>query len=77
MYIKVDVIDDGTGIDEEISSNMFSRFNTKSDKGTGLGLFVSKNIIDAHGGIITAKNNYERKRAIISFRLPIYQRVKK
>lgn len=77
MYIKMDVIYDESRIDEEISSIMFSKFNTKSDKGTEFGLFISKNIIDVHGGIIPAKNNYERKGAIISFRLPIYTKGQK
>lgn len=37
--------------------NLFQKFATKSEKGIGLGLFISKFIIEAHGGEIGAKNN--------------------
>ncbi len=47
----------GRGIDPEIMPRLFSKFATKSDKGTGLGLFISKSIIEAHGGMMWAENN--------------------
>jgi two-component system sensor histidine kinase VicK len=55
----VSVKDTGPGIDSEILPRLFTKFATKSDKGTGigLGLFISKNIIEAHGGKIWAENN--------------------
>ena len=55
--ILVKVKDSGTGIDEEIFPKLFEKFASKSEKGTGLGLFISKNIIEAHGGRIWAENN--------------------
>ncbi|HJT09534.1 MAG TPA: HAMP domain-containing sensor histidine kinase, partial [Candidatus Nitrosotalea sp.] len=55
--VKVDVIDHGKGIDPQIMHILFSKFTTKSDKGTGLGLYICKGIIEAHGGTIKAENN--------------------
>ncbi|HJU59745.1 MAG TPA: HAMP domain-containing sensor histidine kinase, partial [Nitrososphaeraceae archaeon] len=49
--------DTGIGIDKEILSRLFTKFTTKSDKGTGLGLYISKKIIETHGGQIWGKNN--------------------
>lgn len=49
--------DTGIGIDKEILSRLFTKFATKSDKGTGLGLYISKKIVEAHGGKIWGKNN--------------------
>jgi signal transduction histidine kinase len=48
----------------------YLKFATKSDKGTGLGLFISKSIIEAHGGKIWAGNNSDGKGATFSFSLP-------
>jgi two-component system, OmpR family, sensor histidine kinase VicK len=53
----VSVEDTGSGIDPEIFPKLFSKFVTNSDAGTGLGLFISKNIVEAHGGKIWAENN--------------------
>lgn len=53
----VSIKDSGNGIDPEITQKLFSKFVTKSFSGTGLGLFISKNIIEAHGGRIWALNN--------------------
>ena len=55
--ILVRIEDTGSGIDPEIVTKLFSKFTTKSLKGTGLGLDISKSIIEAHGGKIWAKNN--------------------
>ncbi|MDX1372587.1 MAG: ATP-binding protein, partial [Nitrososphaeraceae archaeon] len=49
--------DTGKGIDLEILPKLFTKFATKSDKGTGLGLYISKGILEAHGGRIWAENN--------------------
>ena len=68
--IIVSVKDTGSGIDSEILPRLFSKFATKSDKGTGLGLFISKSIIEAHGGMIWAENNSDGKGATFSFALP-------
>lgn len=65
--------DEGTGIDDEIASRLFTKFATKSEKGTGLGLYISKSIVEAHGGKIWAKNNEEDKGATFGFSLPLNQ----
>ena len=46
----VSIKDNGTGIDPQIFPELFKKFATKSEQGTGLGLYISKNIIEAHGG---------------------------
>jgi len=56
-YLVVSVVDTGTGIDPQVLPKLFSKFTTKSDMGIGLGLYISKNIIEAHGGKIWAHNN--------------------
>ena len=55
--IIVSVQDTGDGIDPEIIPRLFTKFATKSEKGTGLGLFISKSIVEAHGGRMWAENN--------------------
>jgi signal transduction histidine kinase len=65
--------DEGTGIDREIVSRLFSKFVTKSDKGTGLGLYISKSIVEAHGGKIWARNNEDERGATFGFSLPLNQ----
>lgn len=67
--IEVEVNDTGSGIDNQIMPRLFSKFVTTSENGTGLGLFISKNIVEAHGGIIRAENN-EIKGATFKFRIP-------
>ena len=52
---------------------LFSKCATKSFSGTGLGLFISKNIVEAHGGRIWAQNNSDGNGATFSFTLPIDQ----
>jgi two-component system sensor histidine kinase VicK len=70
--IVVSITDTGPGIDSEILPRLFTKFATKSRTGTGLGLFISKSIIDAHGGKIWGKNNYpEGKGATFGFSLPL------
>jgi signal transduction histidine kinase len=71
--VVVSIKDDGPGIDPEIVPRLFTKFATKSDIGTGLGLFISKSIIEAHGGKIWGKNNYpEGKGATFAFSLPLH-----
>jgi K+-sensing histidine kinase KdpD len=62
--------DTGVGIAPEIIPRLFTKFTTKSQKGTGLGLFISKSIIKAHGGKIWAENNTDGKGATFTFSLP-------
>jgi signal transduction histidine kinase len=59
--------DTGTGIDPEIFPRLFTKFASKSFEGTGLGLFISKSIIKAHGGRIWAENNVDGKGATFYF----------
>src|SRR5919202_1383784 len=56
----VSIEDSGTGIDPEIKPRLFDKFASKSYQGTGLGLFISKSIVEAHGGRIWAENNPEQ-----------------
>jgi signal transduction histidine kinase len=67
----VTVKDIGSGIDSDIMPRLFTKFATKSHQGTGLGLYISKNIIEAHGGRIWAENNADEKGATITFTLPL------
>lgn len=69
-FLIIRVKDTGPGIDPEILSKLFTKFASKSDIGTGLGLFISKGIVEAHGGKIWAENNPDRG-ATFSFSLPI------
>ena len=71
----VSVKDTGSGIQPEIMPRLFSKFATNSSHGTGLGLFISKSIIEAHGGKIWAENNAENgKGATFKFTLPISEK---
>ena len=67
----VTVRDSGEGIHSDIISRLFTKFATKSNTGTGLGLYISKNIIEAHGGRIWAENNQDGKGANFTFTLPL------
>jgi two-component system, OmpR family, sensor histidine kinase VicK len=69
--ILISIKDSGAGIDQEILPILFSKFVSKSFSGTGLGLFISRNIIEAHGGKIWAENNLDGKGARFSFSLPL------
>ena len=67
----VSVRDSGSGIAPEIYPNLFTKFATNSEKGTGLGLFLAKNIVESHGGNIWAENNSDGKGATFAFSIPI------
>jgi signal transduction histidine kinase len=71
--LTIAVRDDGTGIDPAIMSRLFTKFATRSEMGTGLGLYISKNIIEAHGGRIWAENNIDGRGAIFRFTLPLFK----
>jgi signal transduction histidine kinase len=68
--IIISVMDSGQGIDQNILPRLFTKFTSKSYKGTGLGLFISKGIIEAHGGKIWGENNSDGRGAKFSFSLP-------
>jgi two-component system sensor histidine kinase VicK len=72
--IAIIVKDPGAGIDNDVMPRLFTKFVTRSDVGTGLGLYISKNIIEAHGGRMWAENNPDRKGATFSFSLPLTQK---
>jgi signal transduction histidine kinase len=72
--VIISIRDTGTGILEEIYPKLFTKFATKSITGTGLGLYISKSIIEAHGGQIWAENNDKDKGAKFSLKLPLIER---
>ncbi|MDW0254326.1 MAG: ATP-binding protein [Nitrososphaeraceae archaeon] len=67
----VSVKDTGSGIDPSVETKLFMKFVTHSSSGTGLGLFISKGIVKAHGGKIWAFNNTSGKGATFAFTLPL------
>lgn len=69
--IVISVIDRGSGIDPEIFPRLFSKFSTRSNHGTGLGLYICKNLVEAQGGRIWAQDNEDGPGATFSFSLPI------
>jgi signal transduction histidine kinase len=69
--VLVSIKDTGTGINPEIMPRLFTKFATKSVAGTGLGLFISKSIIEAHGGKMWGENNADDKGATFYFSLPL------
>jgi signal transduction histidine kinase len=70
--VLVSVKDSGTGIHSDILPRLFSKFATKAEReGTGLGLFISRSIVEAHGGRIWGENNIDGKGARFSFTLPL------
>lgn len=72
--LVITVKDTGKGIDSHIMSRLFTKFATLSNSGTGLGLYISKSIVEAHGGKMWAENNPEGRGATFSFSLPINQK---
>jgi signal transduction histidine kinase len=70
--VLVSVKDSGTGIHSDILPRLFSKFATKAEIGTGLGLFISRNIVEAHGGRIWGENNIDGMGARFSFTLPLF-----
>ena len=68
--VVIAIKDSGTGIAAKIFPKLFTKFASVSQGGTGLGLFISKNIIEAHGGRMWAENNQNDNGATFSFSLP-------
>ena len=71
QQVIVSVIDTGQGIDPEIMPRLFTKFATRSSVGTGLGLYISKRIIEAHGGKMWAENNSDGIGATFAFTIPL------
>jgi len=69
--LTVKITDTGKGIDNEIINRLFDKFVSRSEQGTGLGLFISKNIIESHGGKIIGFNNENGVGATFVFTLPL------
>ena len=69
-FVVVHIKDNGDGIHSEIIPRLFTKFATKSMYGTGLGLYICKEIIEMHRGMIWGKNNENGKGATFSFNLP-------
>ncbi|HYO06782.1 MAG TPA: HAMP domain-containing sensor histidine kinase, partial [Phototrophicaceae bacterium] len=69
--VVVSIKDNGSGIDSEMLDTLFTKFTTKSFQGTGLGLYITKSIIESHGGHIWAENNRNEKGATFSFSMPL------
>jgi len=69
--VIVSVKDTGEGINSEILPRLFTKFATRSFSGTGLGLYISKSIVEAHGGKMWAENNPDGKGAKFTFTLPL------
>ncbi len=69
--LTIKIIDTGKGIDKEIVNRLFDKFVSRSEQGTGLGLFISKNIMESHGGTIIGYNNENGIGATFVFTLPI------
>jgi signal transduction histidine kinase len=69
-FILATITDTGPGIDSKVKPDLFNKFATSSYSGTGLGLYICRNIIEAHGGRIWAENNSGRNGATFSFTIP-------
>ncbi|MBA3749707.1 MAG: hybrid sensor histidine kinase/response regulator [Nitrosopumilus sp.] len=75
--VQFSIKDGGPGIDAQILPKLFTKFITKSGKGIGLGLFIAKSIIEAHGGKMWAENNKGGKGATFYFTLPVIMQSQK
>jgi signal transduction histidine kinase len=69
----VKIQDTGVGIHHDILPRLFTKFATQSFTGTGLGLYISRSIIEAHGGKIWAQNNSDGKGATFAFNMPLFK----
>jgi two-component system, OmpR family, sensor histidine kinase VicK len=72
--VIVSITDTGEGINPEIQPRLFTKFATRSFSGTGLGLYISKSIVEAHGGRMWAQNNSNGQGATFTFTLPLSSR---
>lgn len=75
--VIITIVDTGMGISDEIKPKLFERFSHKSESGTGLGLFIAKSIVEAHGGSISAYNNPSGIGATFSFTLPLIKKTER
>jgi signal transduction histidine kinase len=71
QFITINVKDEGQGIDPQLLPRLFDKFVSKSELGTGLGLFIAKAIVEEHHGKIWATNNSDGPGATLGFSLPL------
>jgi signal transduction histidine kinase len=74
--VIVSIRDTGIGIHPQILPKLFTKFVSASPKGTGLGLYICKSIIQAHGGKLWAENNADGKGATFTFSLPLSEEMR-
>ena len=70
-YAKVKVMDNGPGIASNLMPKLFTKTFLTSESGTGLGLYVSRLVVEVHGGKIWAENNAGIPGASFIFTLPL------
>ena len=75
--VLISIIDTGQGINLDILPKLFVKYTSQSDRGTGLGLFICKTIVEAHGGRICAEKNSDGKGTTFTFSLPLDQKAVK
>jgi signal transduction histidine kinase/CheY-like chemotaxis protein len=71
-FVVISVRDKGSGINTELRKKLYEKFATGTFGGTGLGLFISKSIIESHGGNLWFEENEDGKGVTFFFTLPIY-----
>jgi signal transduction histidine kinase len=76
-YAIVSIKDEGIGIKQELRSRLYEKFTTDSQGGTGLGLFICKNIIESHGGDLWFEDNKDGKGVTFYFTLPMFDEISK
>jgi len=70
-FVRVSVKDTGIGVHPAVKDKLFDKFETRSEKGIGLGLYISRNIVEDHGGKIWVENNFDEKGTTFFFSLPV------
>lgn len=70
-FLNIYIMDTGIGIGEKNKEKLFSKFFTTDTMGTGLGLYISKMIVEKHGGKIDVQNNFPHSGCTFSISLPI------
>ena len=71
QLVVVSIRDTGKGVHPSLKGKLFEKFETRSEKGMGLGLYISRTIVEDHGGKLWAENNTDEKGATFFFSLPI------
>ncbi|MFZ0328206.1 MAG: HAMP domain-containing sensor histidine kinase [Nitrososphaeraceae archaeon] len=71
QLVVVSIRDTGKGVHPSLKGKLFEKFETRSEKGMGLGLYISRTIVEDHDGKLWAENNTDEKGATFFFSLPI------